>query len=434
MPKKIKILLVILALLFSSSCSRHEINSLAMVTCALYETTEDGKIKLTIEIIDPDLATKSNDKDESNTHILTGVGESTSEALSEITKYFSRNLFTQFVAARIFHEDFAKADLERILDYTLRENKIRESAYIMVLKAQNSQHLFKTTTDLDKNIHGFINKNAERYNKEVGNSVFVKTAEFIRAFYQEGVEPVAGILEVMEKEETLNEYKEKQDQKDNENTNEYMQRNKTQKGDPNKEGNEQQNEEPQQNGDESGEQEYVLAYRGLAVFKGSKMVGELNSDETKAYNIITGKIKNSVITLPFEDGYIDIFVKRCKTKIKTSFKDDKVTVTINPDLNILVSNNSTQSDVFDAEVAKKLKESFNQHIKEEIINTVKKVQGFESDIFAFGEYFRHQNNKEWKNIKDNWSQYFKNAQIEANVNTTLINIGTIKSPIENKGI
>lgn len=47
-------------------------------------------------------------------------------------------------------------------------------------------------------------------------------------------------------------------------------------------------------------QDTILKFKGLGIFKGDKLVGWFNGSESKGYNYVTGNIKSTVVVIPCE--------------------------------------------------------------------------------------------------------------------------------------
>jgi len=148
---------------------------------------------------------------------------------------------------------------------------------------------------------------------------------------------------------------------------------------------------------------------GTAVFKGDKMVGYLNSHETRYHQMITGQLERAIVSVEDinEPGTAIILDERMARKpiIKVRFENEKpivdVKLSIEADLGAIQSRINYDSLERIDELNKLLEKRIGNGVKE----TIKKAQKeFKSDIFGFGyKAAGHFNTiQEWQAY--NWSK------------------------------
>lgn len=86
-------------------------------------------------------------------------------------------------------------------------------------------------------------------------------------------------------------------------------------------------------------------------------------------------------------------------------------------------------DISKQEAIKLMEESCSRQIKEEIENTIKKVQKDNKvDIFGYGNIVHRKYPKEWRSMKDEWDTIFSQAHVEVEVETHIIRTGLVNTP------
>jgi len=158
-----------------------------------------------------------------------------------------------------------------------------------------------------------------------------------------------------------------------------------------------------------------INYDELAVFKKDKLVGWLTERESKGYNDIVNKVKNSVtaISCP-KEGKATIEIIQLDSKMKGKINKGKPEVDINIKVKGNVGEVDCQINLNDQETIVKLEKSTEKKMKENVNLAIKNVQKqYNSDIFGFGEAIHRSNPKEWKKLKKQWDVEF--PEMTANV-------------------
>jgi spore germination protein KC len=147
---------------------------------------------------------------------------------------------------------------------------------------------------------------------------------------------------------------------------------------------------------------YVIA--GLAVFNKNKMTGKLSSEETEIFGLITGIQKSGLMALPIPGGTLNLRNVSGKSKITVDIKQGRPVFKIETAVYCAVTEIvPTKLTISPQDIAGYQKIAA-QNIKRRLIDLVKKLQGYNSDIIDFGEEFRVQHQNVWK--KTNWKAMF----------------------------
>ncbi len=118
-----------------------------------------------------------------------------------------------------------------------------------------------------------------------------------------------------------------------------------------------------------------------------------------------------------------------KTEIKTGISDGQITVDVKIKTRMSIIQESGTSDISQIEPLKEIEAAFNQQMAEEITAAVQKAQTeFQSDIFGFGVFVHRQHPDAWKELKENWDDYFAGAEIRVSVESSVDRSGEIKQP------
>lgn len=137
-----KIFILIFLILFcSSGCYDYiEINDIAVVSGVAIDY-ENDEFKVVFEILN------TKNKDENNSepkvYFAEGNGKSIAEAFSKTTFEISKTPYLAHLKTVIINEEIAKNHLDKIIDFLLRDNHIRDIFYLVMSKDINASTILK---------------------------------------------------------------------------------------------------------------------------------------------------------------------------------------------------------------------------------------------------------------------------------------------------
>lgn len=180
--------------------------------------------------------------------------------------------------------------------------------------------------------------------------------------------------------------------------------------------------------EEGGKKQFSVS--GLAVFKGDRLVGELEAKESRGYQWVTGKVNYSRLPVEINGKLEEIIVMSSKGKITPVIKGDgaiKIRVEITAE-GSLISQTGTVNFA-KPENAGLLEKEAERTIKQEIGNTLNKTRETSTDIFGFGESIYRKYPREWDTLKPQWDKLYKNIEVEIDVKANVKGTGMITRPL-----
>jgi spore germination protein KC len=408
-----------LILLTLTGCwSRKEPEDLALINSALYDLSDSGGYQIILEILNPSaggVGQNSSNSHESPNMTTISEGNSISEAIMKATISLERIIFGGNNKVRFISHRLAENGIIPLMDFLLRDKLADENPLLVVIKNEQPSQIYTCMLGLSETVGEYIESLRESEQKSIAGAVFIKTLDFVKDYYNEGKQPVAGVAEIVECESKPSQ---------NTNIDNSSQSQQNNQGEPTK--------------------RFRIAYAGLAAFKEDKLVGYLDEIETRAYNFITNKVKNSIVTFVTEEKQTVVAeVAKPKAKLETEIIDDRIAVNISIKAKLTIIEEGSTGNTDNANISNtkssntasniRFETAFNKHITEDIKSVVKKAQNdFESDIFGFGTFVHRQHPEIWKQIKNRWSDYFKEAIVNVTVDSTVFNTGEIKLPFERR--
>jgi len=177
--------------------------------------------------------------------------------------------------------------------------------------------------------------------------------------------------------------------------------------------------------------EEVAEIGGIAAFKDGMVVGYLTPEESKYFLVVTNEIKSGTLTFkntPYNDlDRVGLEITGNKTKIKHSFKDNKIKIIIETETDANIGELKMDIDVMDEKELKKVEEQAGEELKQRMENVIYKVQNeLKTDIFGFGNTIYKYDNKLWKQIGTDWDKYFEEMEFEVITKVKIQGTSTVK--------
>lgn len=391
--KTVSIFLCLFIMSTLSGCwSRTEPKHLAIINSVIYDMDDEGKYIVYTEFINASASASGGGeegKKGASSLIADGKGDSPIEAISNVSQTVERSIFGGDSKIRFFSERLAKKDISDTIDYILRARLTDETAMISVIKGEEPQKIYEATIGLSDTLGNYMETMSLFQPNAESKAVFLTTLDFVRDFYSDGKQPVAGLIEVVE-----NEFKSSESGKS-----------------------------------DGGEKKYKIICEGLAAFKDGTLAGYFNGEEARAYNLIRNDVRNINITVPSENGNTVFNILKSKCGVKTSKEDDNIKIDVKLKVDSRIISESSDIEISQPETLKMLEELFNEKLKNEITGAVTKAQKeFESDIFGFGEHMHGQNPKDWRGLKKDWDEAFSKAEVNVSVESSIARSGELKRP------
>lgn len=169
---------------------------------------------------------------------------------------------------------------------------------------------------------------------------------------------------------------------------------------------------------------------GIAFINKYKIVGTLNEAETGDLEILRGKLKGGKKTVFVNNHPVDILLDGDKRELilaDYNKKQKKLHFKVNIKLEGSLKEYYLFKGIYENNAIEVFQNYFNKSISEEcerVIGITK--QEFKSDPIGFRENIEKYHPQIWDEIKGNWDEVYKNAQIDVNVKTYIRRNGVTK--------
>lgn len=346
------------------------------------DSAEDGKILLTVQVVEPaaiqsgSSGTGSGGAQRKPVFVESYEGETVFEAIRNMLSVVDKKIFLSTAQVLVIGEKLLiQHSLEEILDFFHRDQEFDYEMIVLVAKDATSEEILRIETDMDPIPAVYISETVEN---TVARGTVKKTMliDLIKIMGSNEIQPAIGQI--------------------------------TKAG------------------------ENKVKTEGTAVLRDGKLVGWLNSYETRGYLFATDKIKSTIINVDTENGKVAMEIIRSKGKIKVDFKNNELSaLTVDVKVDANVGEFRGKGTLATPEELQKLKKVLEEEIKKEITMAIDKAQRvYSSDIFGFGAYLHKYHPKYWKSVKSNWNDIFSDLPSDIRVEARIMRTGNINSPAD----
>ncbi|NOU71043.1 Ger(x)C family spore germination protein [Paenibacillus sp. LMG 31458] len=151
---------------------------------------------------------------------------------------------------------------------------------------------------------------------------------------------------------------------------------------------------------------------------------QILQNSTKKAVSLTLPIPGQVKIGPFHTYKLSINAEKIKTKVKTSYQNDKfqfdIAITMRVGLTELMFPYDVRSQ------GKELENKITIQVQKQLESLIHKIQADKIDPMGLGFYARAHEYSHFKKVEDNWGETLAKADIHVSVKTTIGAMGTVK--------
>ncbi|MEG2459799.1 MAG: Ger(x)C family spore germination protein [Clostridia bacterium] len=384
---KIKILILIIVMLVVGGLDNsRELNDLAIVSGIAIDVGENGKYKVTAQILNSKKQGQGSSSGGASSK-SSSVIEYRSEAatiqlaLRNMIYESPKRLYLGHMELLIISEEIAESKLKSCLDFFVRDNEVNKEFLVVVARGCKSEDIIGIQTPLEQDPIKNIKESIITTSKYEGRTAKTDLASSLGVLLEEGVDLTLPSVIIQ---------------------------GDTKSGD--KEENIEQSNTPTK-----------IIISDLAYFKDGYMKGYLKSKDNISYNMVRGKIKSTIVETKDKKNKIAVEIYKLNSNVKPIYKDSKYEVDININCDGIITEFTQKADVTSEEELRKYEDLVGGAIKKNILEYVSNCQNvYCSDIVGYGAVFHKFLNKEYKKIqKDFGTEYFPKIKTNVKVNVNL---------------
>lgn len=380
---KIKLIFLISSVVFSSvlfsGCwNYHEVDELSVVAGVAIDTGRTHRYKLTAEIIQI-----SGGKDTKQTPLLISMeGDTVFDAARNMISLSGKKLYWSHAKVIILSSAIAKKGIIKILDWYFRDSETRSDINVLISKEDTAQKILegdKTTEE----IRSFELYKSLGNNKNLSKSPDIRLDKLISSIQSDGKAAIAPAVWIKKTDHSLSPY-----------------------------------------------------IDGTAIFKGDKLVGFINGEDTKYMLFIQNKINGGVLVqnekYEAENTPVSLEIFKNITKVKPIINRDILEgINIKIKTDTAIDEIQGSQNLIDDPGRSKLEKDADKTMQYRTQKLITKVQSeFGADIFGFGTKINESNPKLWKKISPSWDSQFRTLKVNVAASIHIRNSAMTSKTIE----
>lgn len=300
------------------------------------------------------------------------------EAMNRFRTQVPRSPFLSHLKGIVIGESLARSGIREVLDYFEREEELRRSVHILVTKDVSAAEVFSRSRQRLITASGIAISGLLSLAPEAAFAPVVRIGDFLEWLGSPRSEAFASAVELSSVEMT--------------------------------------GQSPLD----------LVVLSGTGVFRGDRLVGYLDEQETAQLLLLRGGLRGTTFSLDEGDLHADIRLSRAGASIgvvdplKLHFR---TTLQVRGALKQLRSAQGRES----AALIDDLSDALEKVLQRKSLELIEKLQMWGTDILGFGEVLYRWHPKIWlqNSMGENWPDLFTNASIETRVEGVITDTGSI---------
>lgn len=180
-------------------------------------------------------------------------------------------------------------------------------------------------------------------------------------------------------------------------------------------------------------QQKVFTLTGAAAFRGEKLAGRLNEEETQGLLFIKDEAYGGIIPIAYDSTRknISFLFRDVKTKLTPVIKKEGITFQIKIKGTGEVIGTTPQTiDITKKSNVNKMEGLINQEVEQRCRNSVAKAQAMRVDLFGFGDRIHRTYPQVWKEIENHWDDIFPHIDVDIKAEFSVEHSGLTDKSLE----
>jgi spore germination protein KC len=357
MKKYVAFVLLIIICFLSTGCWNYrEINLLSIVAgMGVDLDPKTGDFILSIEIIQP----SGNSREQTPTSkILESRGKTIFDGIRNVMTISGKRLFWTHAQIVIVSEDVARRGILDVIDFLYRDAEPRLTLHLVVASGASAKDIISSEGMTDK-IHSLEIDNILDNTGNIEKYPLVQIFEIVEMLNFDVPYAYTASITLKKKE------------------------NKTES-----------------------------EINGTAIFKGDKLQGFLNLEDSKYFLFVIDNIVGGLLVNKNAEGNpdanISLEIFQSKTAVKPVYSNGIISMKIQTETEVAIGESGPNVNFSNKSGLTALKKDMQEFLMQNIARVIQKVQNeFDTDIFGFGSIIYQEMPDVWKQYKDKWDAGFK---------------------------
>ena len=387
------ILIIVFLIAFSSSYQSSNIGNVAVVVAMGFDISDTNNLNITFQFTNASSVSDTGSSEKTEPTLFSIDAPSISSAINLMNTNIGKEVNLSHCKLIVFSEELASRGIEEEI-YTLSNNPdVRPSANIVVSKSTAKTYIENSKPTLDNLITKYYETfvNSSQFTGYNSNATI---GDFFYSMTCDACEPYAmlGGISSQNSSSLSN------------------------------------SSSPTDNTIKStfspASGQYISENTGLAVFKGSTFVGELNEIENLCFMIVDNKVSGFLVSIPNplkNDSFIDVYMTPVlNTKVDAKIVNDSPFISIDCNFSGRVYSIDESVNYSDIDTLKQISNSCNSYLESILSDYLYKTsKELNADINKLGKFIRKNFLTESDYQNYNWSSKYKDTFFDIDVDCSI---------------
>jgi spore germination protein KC len=369
------VLVIFICVIFTGCWNYREVEQLAIAAGVAIDKNPDGTVHITIEVVN--IAGDGEVVYEPN--YVESDGATFFEAARKAIAKEGKKIYWSHAKVAIISEELAREDVTKYLDFLFRDAEAREDTWLLISKEKTAGEILQSKGML-KPMVSFEIDDSMRSQKAISRFPYIELFEFFDRLFYKQVAPILPAVHLVK-----------------------------------------------QHGEKTPE------VGETAIFKGKKLIGFLNEEDTKSMLWLRDEIKGGLAIIKDVAGTKDdvtLEIYKSKTKLTPVIQDGVLKMKAEIELDVSIGEILGSTDFISSSGKQKLAKASEKQIEEEIkkMYTIVRDQ-YNADVFGFGRRVEMKMPDVWSQIKNDWDEFFAELELDIKVNVKIRGSATTRIPL-----
>ncbi len=341
-------------------------------------------------------------EDGCNDEVISSTGETIYDAVRNWNLRSSRQLYLSHTLVLVIGEEMAREGIGEVLEFARRHRDVRLSMHVVVCRG-TARDALQAWSEFEANaaveITKAIHQNLPRVAKAVEADLFRVTYDLVNP----GIEPVVSRLVLFTPPEA---------------------------GHPARQGDAAGSSATEGRGAQP--QNKVYAVSGAAVFRGDRLVGWLEEEESQGLLFMTRKALGGIIPVAYDSRHrnASFHFRATKSSVKPVIEGNQIIFEVKVcGGGQLLEQKNALIDINERDI-KKLEALINREVERRCLMAAAKSRKLEADVFGFGNCIHRTMPEYWKQIGGRWREIYPTVQVQVKADFLVEHTGLMSEPLE----
>ena len=393
--KIIKIITVLIIIIFVSLTSKsllpksNEIDDMEILKLTGLDYIEDAsdENKATLSFLMEKEETGSGGNDQGsqtqNQKVITYKAMTFNEAVRSMQFYTDKSMAGSHVKYFLIGEETAKNNIDKVLDILSKDQEVRLSSYVYIIKDMTAQEFLNEVIGLEYNLSDVLD-NMERNSSQKTIVKYITISEILYSKLSGKEIYLIPTLEFTDNVKNMSEVKSEEE--------------------------------------ETEELKKQFEFYGYCIMKDNKIVDFLDDKESIIYNMLINESDGGNIDVKNEKGEVASFgINDISTDYSFKFDSENniETVVVNLSFRSNFEEVLSEEKITDENVLLKYEKLQEENIKKQVQELIAKSQELNLDIFGIGEKLKLKHPYKYRKIQDDFKKIYKTLNIKVSVNVDI---------------